>query len=211
MEAMLSMGFGFVEVGSICPRPQPGNPKPRVFRLKKERAIINRYGFNSQGMNAARRRLDQFRHNQQELIRAMRQASTNGTLQYTNAIESIREMLPGTLTRKKARMTAISQGIVGVNLGKNKESIVPMQVVGEDGRLVLDDYSLVAQNLGVYADYLVVNVSSPNTPNLRDLQGAKELTAILARLQRTRESLACNPKPPILIKISPDLTDEQVR
>ena len=202
MDSMLAMGFGFVEVGSVCPRPQPGNPLPRVFRLKKEGAIINRFGFNTQGMESAEKRLRAFRARQEDLA-AIR------PLGEKNFIDGILEYLPIYYHRKQTRENALRHGIVGVNLGKNKDSIVPMQVVGEDGKPVLDDYSKVAQCLGSYADYLVVNVSSPNTPNLRDLQGAKELTAILTRLNKVRDNMPQH-KPPILIKISPDVSHEQV-
>mmetsp|Transcript_5079 Transcript_5079/g.22014 ORF Transcript_5079/g.22014 Transcript_5079/m.22014 type:complete len:133 (-) Transcript_5079:912-1310(-) len=115
------MGFGFVEVGSVTPEPQPGNPKPRVFRLIKDRAVINRYGFNSVG-------LEEFEKN-------------------LKARESQREIRPG---------------VVGVNLGKNKTT--PEADAGVD-------YSKGAVKLCEYADYIVVNVSSPNTPGLRNLQG----------------------------------------
>jgi dihydroorotate dehydrogenase len=151
--ASLALGFGFTEIGSITPEPQPGNPRPRVFRLTQDRAVINRYGFNSKGIEAAARRLRAYREG-------------GGT------------------------------GLVGVNLGKNKES--------EDAA---DDYAKGAAALGGFADYVVVNVSSPNTPGLRALQGKDELAAIVAR---TREALP-DPAPPLLVKLAPDLTDEDKR
>lgn len=108
---MLDLGFGFTEIGSVTPLPQPGNPKPRVFRLEADRAIINRYGFNSDGADVVRERLQ-------------------------NRLQRVR-----------------SDGIVGINLGKNKTS--------EDA---VADYRIGIDKLGNYADYIVVNVSSPNTP-----------------------------------------------
>jgi len=143
---LLSLGFGFVEVGSITPYPQPGNPRPRVFRLTEDEAVINRYGFNSDGMEAAARRLRRYR---------ARGAS----------------------------------GLVGINLGKNKESADAAR-----------DYALGAQKLAPYADYLVINVSSPNTPGLRALQGRQELERIVALVR------AALPEdgPPLLLKIAPD-------
>jgi len=152
--ASLALGFGFVEIGSITPRPQPGNPRPRVFRLTQDRAVINRYGFNSEGIEAVARRLRAYR-------------------------ESF----------------GVS-GIVGVNLGKNKDS--------EDAAA---DYAAGAAAFGGLADYIVVNVSSPNTPGLRALQGKDELSGIVARV---RAALP-DPAPPLLIKLAPDLTEEDKR
>ena len=155
-DAMLGQGFGFVEVGSITPRAQSGNPKPRLFRLSDDRAVINRMGFNNKGVEAARARL------------------------------SARSGLPG---------------IVGVNLGKNKET--------EDA---LADYVLGIRSLAPYASYVVINVSSPNTPGLRALQGREPLEYLLrgvrealdASVGQTRSGIT----PPLLLKIAPDLTDE---
>jgi dihydroorotate dehydrogenase len=149
----LALGFGFVEIGSITPRPQPGNTRPRVFRLTPDRAVINRYGFNSEGIEAASARLRGYREG-------------DGT------------------------------GLVGVNLGKNK--------VSKDAAA---DYAAGAAALGSLADYLVVNVSSPNTPGLRALQGKDELSEIIAR---TRAALT-EPAPPLLVKLAPDLTDADKR
>ena len=148
---LFGLGFGFVEVGSITPRPQPGNPRPRVFRLPEDGAVINRYGFNSQGLDAAERRL----------------AALRGRL------------LPGPL---------------GVNLGKNKES--------EDAAA---DYRVGAQRLGPYADYLVINVSSPNTPGLRALQSKASLAALIGAVNEALDGL--ERRPPLLLKIAPDLTE----
>ncbi|WP_227010369.1 quinone-dependent dihydroorotate dehydrogenase [Pelagibius marinus] len=155
MGAMLGLGLGFVEVGSITPRPQPGNPKPRIFRLPEDAAVINRLGFNNGGLEAARARLEAFRS-----------GGRGG---------------PG------------KNGIVGVNLGKNKDTA---DAAG--------DYVLGAAALGPLADYLVVNVSSPNTPGLRALQGRGELETLLGRVL---DALA-DPAPPLLLKIAPDLTEE---
>ena len=151
MAAMLGLGLGFVEVGSVTPRPQPGNPKPRIFRLPGDGAVINRLGFNNGGLEAARKRLTAF------------------------------------------RAKGPAPGPVGVNLGKNKDTA---DAAG--------DYVLGAAALGPLADYLVVNVSSPNTPGLRALQGRGELEDLLGRV---RQSLP-DPAPPLLVKIAPDLTEE---
>ena len=151
-DAMLNMGFGFVEVGSVTPRPQPGNPRPRLFRLPRDGAVINRMGFNNEGAEAVGLRL-----------------------------EARRER----------------PGIVGVNLGKNKDS--------EDASA---DYRTGILRLAPLADYLVVNVSSPNTPGLRALQGREPLLALLrSALEARRQATPDNP-PPLLLKIAPDLTDE---
>ena len=150
---MLAQGFGFVEVGSITPRPQPGNPKPRLFRLEDDHAVINRMGFNSEGHDASVRRLQ---------------------------------------NRDRSR------GIVGINLGKNKET--------EDAAA---DYEIGARNFGALADYMVINVSSPNTPGLRALQGPEPLRELLTRTKvALNEATKDTRTPPLLLKIAPDLTDE---
>jgi dihydroorotate dehydrogenase len=145
-DAMLKFGFGFVECGTITPRPQAGNPKPRLFRLAEDGAVINRMGFNNGGMEEAARRLE-----------------------------------------RRAR-----RGILGINIGANKDS--------EDR---IADYALCFGRLAPFADYVTVNVSSPNTPGLRGLQNRDELERLLATLTglRARESL----RTPLLLKIAPDL------
>jgi dihydroorotate dehydrogenase len=156
-DAALRLGFGFVEVGGVTPKPQPGNPKPRVFRLLSDEAIINRYGLNSDGVDAVARRLS---------ARAGR------------------------------------GGIVGVNIGPNKDSADRVA-----------DYGLLVEKLAAHVSYLSVNVSSPNTPGLRDLQQASFLDEVLARCIEARDRAA--PGRPILVKIAPDLSleglDDMVR
>ena len=151
-DAMLQLGFGFVEVGTVTPRPQPGNPKPRLFRLEEDRAIINRMGFNSGGLEAVVGRLS-----------------------------------------KRTR-----SGNVGVNLGRNRDT--------EDAAA---DYAEGVLRTASLADYLVVNVSSPNTPGLRELQGREILATLLQRLMRAREE--AGRRAPLLVKIAPDLTLEERR
>ena len=150
-DAMLALGFGFVEVGSVTPRPQPGNARPRVFRLEEDRAIINRYGFNSEGLAAVAGRL---------------------------------------------RARAGRSGIVGVNVGANGESGDPAA-----------DYVEGIEKLEGLAAYFVVNVSSPNTPGLRSLQARDALDALLGRIARARGG--DRRRTPLLVKISPDLSDEE--
>ncbi|XP_033732369.1 dihydroorotate dehydrogenase (quinone), mitochondrial-like [Pecten maximus] len=156
VEGLFAMGFGFVEVGSVTPKPQPGNPRPRVFRLPQDKAIINRYGFNSEGHAAVLQRR----------------------------------------VRDKDRPGA-TKGLVGVNLGKNKESLSP-----------IGDYVEGVKQFGNLSDYLVVNVSSPNTPGLRDMQGRERLEQLLDQVVVARNSLKSDRKPPILVKIAPDLTQK---
>jgi dihydroorotate dehydrogenase len=151
---LLAMGFGFVEIGSVTPRPQPGNPKPRVFRLPRDRGVVNRLGFNSAGIDVVERNLK---------ANATRQARP---------------------------------GVLGINLGKNRES--------QDSA---GDYAEGVARLGMYADYLVVNVSSPNTPGLRTLQHADALTGLLERVNVARRALNREDVPPLLVKIAPDLTE----
>lgn len=160
-EGLLGLGFGFVEIGSVTPLPQPGNPQPRAFRLSEQRAVINRYGFNSAGVDDVAGRLSAYR-------KALLQ-------------EPWRE-----------------RGLLGVNLGKNKLS--------EDSAA---DYAIGVTKLAPYADYLVVNVSSPNTPGLRALQDRKALERLVRRVKSARDALPWGPlgAPPLLIKIAPDLTE----
>ena len=153
--ALLRMGFGFVEVGTITPRAQAGNPKPRIFRLRADGAVINRLGFNSQGAEAARSRLE-------------------------------------TLRRRPLR------GPLGVNVGSNKDSA---DAAG--------DYAAAARLLTPFADYLVVNVSSPNTPGLRALQGRSELEGLIGRVRAALAEIS--PAPPLVLKIAPDLAPEDLR
>ncbi len=178
--ALLATGFGFVEVGSITPLPQPGNARPRAFRLAELGAIINRYGFNSRGVDAAEGRLAALRARQRALLAPAESAS-------------------GTKPALSTPDARVAHGVVGVNLGKNKLS--------DDAAA---DYALGAERLTAYADYLVVNVSSPNTPGLRALQGRAELEALLGAARRARDRAAAAagaPPPPLLVKIAPDLTD----
>ncbi|NND48789.1 MAG: quinone-dependent dihydroorotate dehydrogenase, partial [Rhizobiales bacterium] len=148
VDPLLKMGFGWVEAGTVTPRPQPGNPKPRVFRLAEDEALINRLGFNSDGHERVRARLE---------------------------------------ARRRS-------GIVGVNIGANKDSDDPA-----------GDYVLGVRAFASLADYLTVNISSPNTPGLRDLQ---ERGALGRLLDRVMEELARNSRVPLLVKIAPDLDDE---
>lgn len=159
VDGLYRLGFGFVEVGTITPQPQEGNPKPRVFRLTKEEAVINRYGFNSCGLQVAKERLKAREGVQAELTKAG---------------------LP-----------------LGINLGKNKLS-----------QSASGDYVEGVRGLGPLADYLVVNVSSPNTPGLRDLQGKAELRQLLLKVLKERDALQEGSKPPVLVKIAPDLTPQ---
>eukprot|EP00667_Euglena_gracilis_P010720 EG_transcript_10912 len=169
VDALLGTGFGFVEIGTVTPLPQPGNPSPRMFRLEQDRAIINRYGFNSQGLAAVRKRLEARQHR-----------------------------------------PAPRSGLVGVNVGKNK--------LQEDAAA---DYSKGVRELGPYADYLVINVSSPNTPGLRNLQKRSAMADLIKASMVARDEVVRDADGrraaagksaaplPLLIKIAPDLTAEE--
>jgi dihydroorotate dehydrogenase len=145
---LAALGFGSVEVGTVTPEPQPGNPRPRLFRLRRDRAIVNRMGFNSAGAAAAAGRLE-------------RRGGEGGA-------------------------------VVGVNVGRNKSSTD-----------AIADFVRGARTLGPLADYVTVNVSSPNTPGLRDLQAVAELRPLLEAVRAVTDR-------PILVKIAPDLADEDV-
>jgi dihydroorotate dehydrogenase len=149
---LLALGFGFAEVGGVTLRPQPGHPRPRVFRLKGDRAVINRMGFNNQGAAAIAARLAVVRHR---------------------------------------------VGPVGVNLGLNKDS-----------QTAAADFGAVTEITAPHADFLTINVSSPNTPGLRSLQNIAPLTEIVRSVQRARTAVASSA--PVLLKIAPDLVREDV-
>ncbi|VVA23216.1 PREDICTED: dihydroorotate [Prunus dulcis] len=180
VDGLLGLGFGFVEIGSVTPVPQEGNPKPRIFRLREEGAIINRCGFNSEGIVAVAKRLGA-QHGKRKLDETTSTSSSSGE-----------EVKPG----GKA-----GPGILGVNLGKNKTS--------EDAS---SDYVQGVHTLSQYADYLVINVSSPNTPGLRMLQGRKQLKDLVKRVQAARDEMQWGEEgpPPLLVKIAPDLSKEDL-
>ena len=151
---MDSLGFGFIEVGTVTPRPQKGNPQPRLFRLPKDESVINRMGFNNEGVDSL--------------------------------VEKLKQKRPKNL-------------IIGGNIGKNKTT---------PNENAIDDYAYCFEKLFDFVDYFVVNVSSPNTPNLRHLQEKEPLTKLLTHLQILNHKKA-KPKP-ILLKIAPDLSFSQL-
>lgn len=155
VDALLALGFGFVEIGTVTAEAQPGNPKPRMFRLTKDRALINRLGFNNGGADEAAKRL-------------------SGPTRH---------------------------GVVGVNIGKTKR-------VNEEQ--ALDDFARSAKTLAPLADYLVVNVSSPNTPGLRDLQAVDKLRPLLSAVRAACDMASPMRRVPLLVKIAPDLADADV-
>ncbi|KAF3455944.1 hypothetical protein FNV43_RR00587 [Rhamnella rubrinervis] len=180
IDGLLALGFGFVEVGSVTPIPQEGNPKPRIFRLRQEGGIINRCGFNSEGIVAVTKRLGA-QHGKRKLDEtASNLSSSNDEVRHGG----------------KA-----GPGILGVNLGKNKAS--------EDASA---DYVQGVHTLSQYADYLVINVSSPNTPGLRMLQGRKQLKDLVKKVQAARDEMQWGEEgpPPLLVKIAPDLSKEDL-
>jgi dihydroorotate dehydrogenase len=167
-----TLGFGFVEIGTVTPLPQQGNPPPRLFRLPKDKALINRMGFNNDGVKVVAERLRKWKESQ--------------------------EFSAGSRSDAEHR-TKNSRLIVGGNIGKNKAT------PNEDA---WKDYAICFNELHPYVDYFVVNVSSPNTPGLRELQEKESLKRILLHLLMINNGKA-NSKP-VLLKISPDLTDEQM-
>lgn len=155
MDEFMGFGFGAVEIGTVTPLPQIGNPRPRMFRVAQAKALINRFGFNSVGVDVFAERMKEWR------------AKENRT-----------------------------RNPVGINIGKNKETTDDVV-----------DYVAGFEKVAPYADFVTVNVSSPNTPGLRDLQGRERMASLLGRVCETRDRVA--PKLPVLIKIAPDLTEEQ--
>jgi dihydroorotate dehydrogenase len=148
---LMRLGFGLVEIGTVTPRPQPGNPRPRLFRLAEDAAVINRMGFNNAGLDG-----------------------------YVARLAALARPLPA---------------VLGANIGVNKEGAVPER-----------DYPALYAAVAPHADYVTVNISSPNTPGLRDLQGEERLAAILDAIAARRADLPR--QPPILVKIAPDLAEE---
>ena len=158
LDQLNTLNFGFIEVGTVTPKPQSGNPKPRLFRLSKDRALINRMGFNNEGLKALKGRLEAF--------------------------------------RKKERDCTM---LIGINIGKNKTT---------PNENAVDDYVKCYEELYDLADFFIVNVSSPNTPNLRELQNKGELKKILSALISIREKQ--EKWKPLYLKIAPDLTFTQL-
>jgi dihydroorotate dehydrogenase len=164
IDALGALGFGHVEIGTVTGESQPGNPKPRLFRLRSDHAVINRMGFNNDGADAVAHRLKE---------------------------------------RLDRRRSGALGPVLGVNIGKTK-------VVPEDDQAAVEaDYGKSTRLLAPYADYLVVNVSSPNTPGLRSLQAVERLGPLLQHV-RTTAAAATDRRVPLLVKIAPDLADEDV-
>lgn len=157
IDAFAAMGFGFIEVGTVTPRPQSGNPKPRIFRLPEKEAIINRLGFNNKGVDY--------------LVSQVKRAQFKGP--------------------------------IGINIGKNKDT---------PEEQALDDYSICLQKVYPLATYITVNISSPNTPGLRNLQYGEALSRLLDGLKQQQTALAeqYGRYVPLFVKIAPDLTHQQV-
>ncbi len=157
IDALAACGFGFVEVGTVTPKPQPGNPRPRLFRAVRDRAIINRMGFNNKGV--------------------------------AHLVAQVR--------RSQRRC------IIGINIGKNKTT---------PNAQAVQDYLYCLREVYAHADYVTVNISSPNTPGLRELQGGEELERLLDGLQHERELLSAKhgKRVPIAVKIAPDLSDADI-
>lgn len=154
IDALATLGFGFLEIGTVTPKPQTGNARPRLFRLKKDEALINRMGFNSKGVDHVLNNLKKIKY----------------------------------------------RGVLGINIGKNKET---------PNKNAVNDYNFLFRKLAPYASYIVINISSPNTKNLRDLQEENLLKNLLTTLKKTQLSL--DRYVPLLVKASPDLNENQLQ
>jgi dihydroorotate dehydrogenase len=176
IDALAALGFGFVEVGTVTARAQPGNEQPRLFRLPQDRAIMNRMGFNNDGAEAVAERL----------------------ARRTARLDRRDRRLAGRIGQRPPL-----RPVLGINIGKTK--VVPE----DDEQAVLADYAFSARLLAPYADYLVVNVSSPNTPGLRSLQAVERLAPLLAEVRRVADEGAARDVP-LCVKIAPDLADDDV-
>ena len=158
VKSMFSIGFGFVEVGTVTPEPQKGNQKPRIFRIEENKAIINSLGFNNKGSKKVRENI------------------------------------------LKLQTHVAKNKIIGINIGKNKDSLNSIH-----------DYTYGMELLGGLASYIVINISSPNTKGLRDLQLRGKIENLIKQIMKKREEIESINKKPVLIKISPDLNDDQLR
>ena len=158
VNALLSLGFAFVEAGTVTPKPQYGNDKPRIFRLNDDSAMINHLGFNNKGATYVKKKL------------------------------------------RKLNLNSLSKGIVGINIGKNKHS-----------SNYLDDYNYCLEQLGPFAHYVTINISSPNTPGLRDLQNRGQIETLVQAIKDKKNNLLSLEKTPIFYKIGPDMNEEQIR
>lgn len=158
VNSLFGFGFGFIEVGTVTPKPQFGNDKPRIFRLKEDLAIINHLGFNNKGCEYVKQKL------------------------------------------KKLNLNSLSKCIVGINIGKNKET-----------KDYINDYNYCLENLGHLAHYVTVNISSPNTPGLREIQKRGQIEKLVKSINNKKEQLSILNSTPIFFKISPDLNEEQIR
>ena len=158
IDALAALGFGFVEVGTVTPRPQPGNPKPRLFRLESHQAIINRMGFNNQGVDYLLKQVEQSQY----------------------------------------------QDILGINIGKNFDTPIDQAT---------EDYLISLRKAYLAASYITINISSPNTKNLRQLQQGDEIKKLLSALKEEQQILQAkhNKYTPIVVKIAPDLSDEEIQ
>lgn len=162
IDGLAGLGFGFIEVGTVTPRPQPGNPQPRIFRLPKAKAVINRMGFNNGGVDA-----------------------------FVANVQS-------------SKFYQHKEGVLGLNIGKNADTPIERAA---------DDYLHCLEKVYPYASYVTVNISSPNTKNLRQLQGGSELDALLSQLKEAQARLADQHKRyvPVALKIAPDVDSEQIK
>ena len=158
INALFGFGFGFIEVGTVTPKPQYGNEKPRIFRLKEDSAIINHLGFNNKGSEYAEKKL------------------------------------------KKLNLNSLSNRIVGINIGKNKET-----------KNYIDDYNFCLEKLGPLAHYVTINISSPNTPGLRDLQNRGQIEKLVQSIKDKKNQVNSLNNTPIFFKIAPDMEEEQIR
>jgi dihydroorotate dehydrogenase len=158
IDALAALGFGFIEIGTITPKAQAGNPLPRLFRLREHEALINRMGFNNKGVKYAKRRLEKMRY----------------------------------------------RGILGINIGKNKDT---------PNANAIEDYLFGFRELAKFASYITINISSPNTEALRDLQQSAALSGLLAALKAEQKTLAAaqHKYTPLVVKIAPDMSAEEVR
>src|SRR5512146_928973 len=180
LRGLAALGFGHIEIGTVTPLAQPGNPKPRLFRLVEDEAIINRMGFPSRGTEFVQMRLNP----------GLRGDWVERVLGFSTRSKQRRNAEPERLSGK---------AVLGVNIGRNKSTPNEQAVL---------DYLELLQNFARYADYLTINVSSPNTEGLRDLQAAKALEQLLSQLhaQRLIEQAALKKRLPLLVKLSPDLS-----
>lgn len=188
---LVGLGFGFIELGTVTPKPQGGNPKPRLFRIPQAQALVNRMGFNNLGVDHLVNRLQAYRQHLSNDAYAPAHAHVHDNLVHNSDVQA------------NSNVKVNSPVIIGANIGKNKSTPIEQAA---------DDYAVCFEKVYPYVDYVTINISSPNTPGLRRLQSNELLHDLLSRLIRIRQHLMTRDQRqvPLWVKIAPDLSEPEL-